>query len=76
MEEGVEMIEKEIEEKIKILPHDLQEEILKYINMLIEKYTLNPPSKEKFYFSWEGGLSHRNKQFTSVELQHESQKWR
>jgi hypothetical protein len=63
-----------VEEKIRMLPPDLREEAIHYIEELAKRKKKS--QKKKFSLSWAGGLSHLNKNITSVELQHEASKWR
>ena len=63
-----------VEEKIRMLPPDLREEAIHYIDELAKRKKNS--GKKKFHLGWAGGLSHINKSITSVELQHEASKWR
>lgn len=63
-----------VEEKIRMLPPDLREEAIHYIDELVKRK--KKPRKKKFRLNWAGGLSHIDKSVTSVELQHEASKWR
>jgi len=66
-------IEAEIEEKIKKLSPDEQQEIINHINDI-----LNSKNKDKSYkptFAWAGGLSFLKSEYTSVELQKKSNEW-
>ena len=63
-----------VEEKIRMLPPDLREEVIHYIDELVKRK--KKPGKKKFRLGWAGGLSHLDKNITSVELQHEASKWR
>ena len=65
-----------IEEKIRRLPEPLEKEALDYIDYLIAKSEQAKTAKKGFSFNWEGGLSDLKDRFTSVELQHEVNKWR
>ncbi len=64
-----------IHAKVDELPFALQQEVLDYIEYLLQKY---PYSREQhqFRFDWEGGLSELRERFTSVELQHKALEWR
>lgn len=59
---------KSIEEKIKELPPELQQEVEDFVNFLIEKRVCK--SKGQLKFDWRGALRDL-RQYTSVELQHE-----
>jgi Protein of unknown function (DUF2281) len=63
-----------VEEKIRMLPPDLREEAIHYIDELVKRKKNS--GKKKFRLSWAGGLSDIDKNITSVELQHEAPKWR
>jgi hypothetical protein len=63
-----------VEEKIRMLPPDLREEAIHFIEELTKRK--KQPRKKKFRLGWAGGLSHIDKSITSVELQHEASKWR
>lgn len=66
----------ELEKKIRSLPKSLRREALQYINYLIARKEAGIDSKKGFSFNWEGGLSELKDRFTSVELQHQVNKWR
>ncbi len=59
---------KRLEELIKELPSELQQEVEDFVQFLIEKRTRKPKGKLKF--DWEGALQDLRDQYTSVELQH------
>ena len=62
-----------VEEKIRMLPPELQQEVIRYIDQLMER-----PKKEtarKFGFAWAGSLSHLKDRYTSVQLQHKAPEW-
>ena len=63
-----------IEEKIRMLPPDLQEEAIHFIDELAKRK--KKPQKKKFRLGWAGGLSPIDKNITSVELQHKALEWR
>ena len=58
-----------LEELIRSLPADLQQEVFNYAKYLSD--TRAPKPKHKLKFDWAGGLSDLRDQFTSVELQHD-----
>jgi len=62
-----------IEEMVKSLPPDLQQEVSDFAQFLLEKRTRKP--KGKFRFNWEGALEDLRDRFTSVELQHKALEW-
>ena len=61
--------------RINELPIALQQEVLHYIEYLLQKYP-QPKKSAQFRFDWEGGLSDLREQFTSVDLQHKALEWR
>jgi hypothetical protein len=63
-----------VEEKIRMLPPDLREEAIHFIEELVKRK--KQPHKKKFRLGWAGGLSSIDKSVTSVELQHEASKLR
>ncbi len=65
------MIEKEIEVVVQELPDQLKVLVLKYVKQLSKDKDTSP-----FKFSWKGGLSDLNEQYTSIELQHRVLEWR
>ncbi len=60
-----------IKSKLEELPEDLKQEVLDYIEFLLQKYG-GKAKKGKFRFDWEGGLSDLGEKYTSVELQHKA----
>ena len=65
---------KTLEELIKELPPELQEEVEDFVRFLLEKRVRKPRGKLKF--DWEGALQDLRDQYTSVELQHKISEWR
>ena len=64
-----------IKAKIDKLPTNLKQEVLNYIDFLLEK-SKNRKNKENFTFTWEDALSELRNEYTSVELQHKAMEWR
>ena len=64
---------KTLEELIKELPPELQQEVGDFVQFLLEKQVKKP--KGKFKFNWEGALQDLRDQYTSVELQHKVLEW-
>ncbi len=58
------------------LPSAVKKQVIDYMEFLLKNYSPKKKKKRKFSFSWEGGLADLNSQYTSVELQHEANKWR
>jgi hypothetical protein len=64
---------KNLEELIRELPEDLQQEVEDFARFLLDKRAITP--KGTFSFTWEGALAHLRDQCTSVELQHTALGW-
>jgi len=62
-----------LEEKIRVLPPELQQEVEDFVKFLLEKYTKRREGKLKF--DWEGALEDLRDKYTSVELQHKILEW-
>jgi len=58
-----------IEEKIKKLPDELQEQIEQYVDDLIKQQS-TLVEREKPLFEWKGALKDLRDSYTAVELQH------
>lgn len=63
-----------IEEKLKQLPQNLQQEVMDFIEFLTKKRQSS--KKKKPTLNWIGGLKEYRDQFTSVELQRKATEWR
>lgn len=63
-----------LEELIRELPPELQQEVRDFIEFLVEKRVRRPRGKPKF--DWAGALKDLRDQYTSVELQHKISEWR
>ena len=63
-----------IDEKIRILPPDLREEAIHYIDALVKRSKQTPSGT--FRFVAEGTLPEFTSRFSSVDLQHEALLWR
>ncbi len=61
-----------IEDKIKMLPPELQREVEDFVESLIESQEQR--SKRELRLNWRGALRDLRDQYTSVELQHETLK--
>ncbi len=57
-----------LEEKIKALPPELQQNVEEYLETLLNDYPSSDETKLKQ--SWAGALSDLRDKYTSVELQH------
>lgn len=64
---------KTIEEMIRELPPELQQEVRDYVEFLVEKRLRKP--KGPFKLEWQGALRDLRNQYTSVELQHKLLEW-
>ncbi|TAL60300.1 MAG: DUF2281 domain-containing protein [Bacteroidetes bacterium] len=58
------------------LPAAVKRQLIDYLEFLLDNYTPKTKKKKNFSFSWRGGLSDLKSKYTSVELQHEANKWR
>ncbi|HHH41789.1 MAG TPA: DUF2281 domain-containing protein [Chloroflexi bacterium] len=65
---------KNLEEMVRQLPPELQQEVAEFINFLLERRMQR--SKGKPNFRWAGTLKDLREQYTSVELQHKIAEWR
>lgn len=65
---------KSLDEIVKELPPDLQQEVQDFARFLFE--TKVRPKQSKLRLSWAGGLSEFRDQFTSLELQKKALEWR
>ncbi len=54
------------------LPKQIQQQVLDYIEFLLDKYQKKDSKNTKFSFDWEDGLSELKNDYTSVELQHQA----
>ncbi len=63
-----------LEEKLRMLPPDLQQEVLDFVEFLLRKWEQKPRSRPQF--DWAGALQDLKDQYTSVDLQHQIAKWR
>jgi len=62
-----------LEEKIKQLTPEEQEQVLKYIDEIIS--AKKTKEKRKLKFDWAGGLADLKDKYTSVELQKKINEW-
>jgi|YelNatPaOPRAMG01_1025707.scaffolds.fasta_scaffold33148_3 hypothetical protein len=72
-EKGSDSMRKTLEEELKELPIELQEEVADFVHFLKERH--NPKQERPLKLDWRGALKELRDQYTSVELQHESLKW-
>ena len=63
-----------VEEKIRMLPPDLREEAILYIDQLVKRSKKSTATA--FRCTAEGTLAELGKQYSSVELQHKALEWR
>jgi hypothetical protein len=63
-----------VENKIRSLPPDLQEDAIRYIDELVRRSKKRSPSS--FRCVAEGTLEELGTRYTSVELQHKALEWR
>jgi hypothetical protein len=64
---------KSLDELVKELPPDLQQEVRDFATFLFE--TKVRPKQSKLRLSWAGALSEFRDQFTSLELQKKALEW-
>lgn len=64
---------KPIEDLVKALPVDMQDEVRDFVEFLLEKHA--PRRKTKPKLDWRGALRDLRGQYTAVELQHEALEW-
>ena len=60
----------ELVSKFERLPVLAQQEVLKFLDGLVQKYSSQEVKNGAFSFDWEGGLADLKGVFTSVQLQH------
>lgn len=65
---------KPLEELVRELPADRQNEVRDFVEFLLAKDQGHPRGKPTF--AWAGGLKELRDEYTSVELQHEIARWR
>ncbi|MCD4772795.1 MAG: DUF2281 domain-containing protein [Bacteroidales bacterium] len=54
------------------LPKQIQQQVLDYIEFLLDKYQKKDNKNTRFSFDWEDGLSELKNDYTSVKLQHQA----
>lgn len=64
---------KPLEEVIRDLPPDLQQEVRDFAQFLLQKKAR--PSHRKLRLSWAGGLRELRARFTSLDLQRKALEW-
>jgi len=64
---------KTLEEKIRELPSEYQQEVEDFVDFLKTKEI--KATKGQFTFSWAGALKDMRDQYSSVELQHKILEW-
>jgi hypothetical protein len=62
-----------LEELIKELPPEMQQEAVDFLEFLLQKRARLPQAPPKL--AWRGALRHLRDRYTSVELQHKAQEW-
>ena len=65
---------KNLEERIKELPPELHQEVMDFVDFLLEKRGRRPGRKLRQ--DWAGALKDYREQYTSLELQKKALKWR
>lgn len=64
---------KTVEELIKELPPELQQEVYDFAKFLLESKV--PPRQKKLRMTWAGALREFRDKFTSIELQKKALEW-
>lgn len=64
---------KSLEEVIKKLPPEFQDEVIEFVELLLKRRKEN--SSRKPHFKWAGALAELKGKYTSVELQHKISEW-
>jgi len=64
---------KPLEEIIKELPPDIQQEVLDFAEFLMSKR--KPPKQKRMRLSWIGGLREFRDKYTALELQKKALEW-
>ena len=65
---------KNLEERIKELPPELHQEVMDFVDFLLEKRGRRPGTKLRQ--DWAGALKDYREQYTSLELQKKALEWR
>jgi hypothetical protein len=65
---------KNLEERIKALPPELHQEVMDFVDFLLEKRGRRPGKKLRQ--DWAGALKDYREQYTSLELQKKALEWR
>lgn len=83
MQKAARSFDQNVLSKLKVLPEYKKEEVLDFLDFLVDKTKHNVKSsaravkqKTKFKFDWEGGLAEIQNKYSSVELQHKAMDWR
>ena len=66
--------EKTLEELVRELPPDVEQEVRDFVEFVLQRRTKKPLGKPNF--EWAGALKDMRDQYTSVELQHKLPDWR
>lgn len=62
-----------LQEKIEQLPPELKQEVIDFIDFLLEKR--KKETTDKLTLSWKGKLKEYRDEYTSIELQKKSMEW-
>ncbi len=66
--------EKSLEELVRELPPDVEQEVRDFVEFVLQRRTRKPLGSPDF--EWAGALKDMRDQYTSVELQHKLSDWR
>lgn len=69
------IVDEMVRMKLEKMPIVLRNEIVDYLDFLLQKHT-KAIAKKTFTFDWEGGLKELNGTHSSVDLQHKAMEWR
>jgi len=64
-----------LQKKVEHLPPEFQQEVMDFVDFLLDKCKEKEKGKKIMAFKWAGKLSHLKEKFTSVELQHKALEW-
>jgi hypothetical protein len=66
--------EKSLEELVRELPPDVEQEVRDFVEFVLQRRTRKPLGRPDF--EWAGALKDMRDHYTSVELQHKLSEWR
>jgi len=69
------IVDEMVRMKLEKMPIVLRNEVLDYLDFLLQKHTKAIP-RTNLTFAWEDGLKEFNGTYSSVDLQHKAMEWR